>query len=113
MQNLLRPAGAVAARADGGARARERVGAYWEDKFNRIDLPAMALTIAAVVSALSIDGAATAYELSKKGFRTLSIDKLPAAGYGPTSNSCAIIIYPKWLQQKVVFTPKHCKPAWS
>jgi len=45
----------------------------------------------AVIIGAGIIGAATAYELCKKGYRTLSIDKLPAAGYGPTSNSCAII----------------------
>jgi len=44
-----------------------------------------------VIIGAGVIGAATAYELSKKGYRTLSIDKLPAAGYGPTSNSCAII----------------------
>ena len=38
-----------------------------------------------------IIGAATAFELAKLGYRTLSVDKLPAAGYGPTSASCAII----------------------
>ena len=38
-----------------------------------------------------IIGCATAFELSKKGHRTLNIDKNPAAGYGSTSNSCAIV----------------------
>jgi sarcosine oxidase subunit beta len=36
-------------------------------------------------------GAATAYELCKRGYKTLNIDKLPTSGYGPTSNSCAIV----------------------
>ncbi|MEE8123580.1 MAG: FAD-dependent oxidoreductase, partial [Alphaproteobacteria bacterium] len=45
----------------------------------------------AIIIGAGVIGAATAYELSKKGYRTLSVDKLPAAGYGPTSNSCAII----------------------
>ncbi|NIM71927.1 MAG: FAD-dependent oxidoreductase [Gammaproteobacteria bacterium] len=45
----------------------------------------------AIIIGAGVIGAAIAYELSKKGCRTLSIDKLPAAGYGPTSNSCAII----------------------
>ena len=45
----------------------------------------------AIIIGAGVIGAATAYELSRKGFRTLSVDKLPAAGYGPTSNSCAII----------------------
>ena len=36
-------------------------------------------------------GAATAYELCKRGYKTLNIDRLPTSGYGPTSNSCAIV----------------------
>ena len=31
------------------------------------------------------------YELAKRGWRTLNLDKLPAAGYGSTGASCAII----------------------
>ena len=45
----------------------------------------------AVIIGAGVIGAATAYELGKRGYRTLSVDKNPAAGYGPTSNSCAII----------------------
>ena len=45
----------------------------------------------AIIIGAGVIGAATAFELCKRGYRTLSIDKLPAAGYGPTSNSCAII----------------------
>ncbi len=44
-----------------------------------------------VIVGAGIIGAAIGYELSKKGRRTLNIDMLPAAGYGSTSNSCAII----------------------
>jgi len=45
----------------------------------------------AVIIGAGIIGAATAFELCKKGYRTLSVDMNPAAGYGPTSASCAII----------------------
>ncbi|HEY5701449.1 MAG TPA: FAD-dependent oxidoreductase, partial [Gammaproteobacteria bacterium] len=45
----------------------------------------------AIIIGAGIIGAAVGLELSKKGFRTLNLDKLPAAGYGSTSNSCAII----------------------
>lgn len=45
----------------------------------------------AVIIGAGVIGAATAFELAKRGYRTVSVDKLPAAGYGPTSNSCAII----------------------
>jgi sarcosine oxidase, subunit beta len=44
-----------------------------------------------VIIGAGIIGSAVAYELGKRGYRTLNIDKLPAAGYGPTSNSCAIV----------------------
>ncbi len=45
----------------------------------------------AVIIGAGIIGAACGFELAKKGWKTLNIDKLPAAGYGSTSNSCAII----------------------
>jgi len=45
----------------------------------------------AIVIGAGVIGAALAFELAKKGYRTLNVDKLPAAGYGPTSASCAIV----------------------
>jgi len=45
----------------------------------------------AVIIGAGVIGAAIAYELGKRGYKTLNIDKLPASGYGPTSNSCAIV----------------------
>ena len=45
----------------------------------------------AIIIGAGIIGAATAFELSKMGWKTLNVDMLPAAGYGSTSNSCAII----------------------
>jgi sarcosine oxidase subunit beta len=45
----------------------------------------------AIIVGAGIIGAATAYELAKRGRRTLNVDKLPAAGYGSTGSSCAII----------------------
>ena len=45
----------------------------------------------AIVIGAGVIGAAIGYELSKAGRRTLNIDKLPAAGFGSTSNTCAII----------------------
>ena len=44
-----------------------------------------------IVIGAGVIGCAIAFELAKKGFKTLNIDKLPTAGFGPTSNSCAII----------------------
>jgi len=51
----------------------------------------MADTYDAVIIGAGIIGAAVGYELAKDGKRTLNVDALPAAGYGSTSNSCAII----------------------
>jgi len=48
-------------------------------------------TYDAIIIGAGVIGAAVGYELAKKGRRTLNIDFLPAAGYGSTSNSCAII----------------------
>src|SRR5437870_4725828 len=52
----------------------------------------------AIVIGAGVIGAAVAFELCKRGYRTLNIDKLPAAGYGPTSASCAIVrfTYSTW-----------------
>ncbi len=51
----------------------------------------MSQTADAVIIGAGIIGAATALELSRKGLKTISVDKNPAAGYGSTSGSCAII----------------------
>lgn len=45
----------------------------------------------AIIIGAGVIGACTAFELAKAGWKTLSIDKLPEAGYGSTSASCAII----------------------
>jgi sarcosine oxidase subunit beta len=45
----------------------------------------------AIIIGAGIIGGCTALELCKRGWRTLNLDKLPAAGYGSTGASCAII----------------------
>jgi len=45
----------------------------------------------AIIIGAGVIGAAVAFELAQKGCRTLNADKLPAAGYGSTSGSCAVI----------------------
>jgi sarcosine oxidase subunit beta len=45
----------------------------------------------AVIIGAGIIGASIAFELAKKGYRTLNVDKLGAAGAGSTINTCAII----------------------
>ena len=44
-----------------------------------------------VIIGAGVIGAALAYELSRRGLSTLSLDALPSAGYGSTSNSSAIV----------------------
>lgn len=44
-----------------------------------------------IIIGAGISGAAIAFELSKKGYKTLTVDKLTAAGFGSTANTCAII----------------------
>jgi glycine/D-amino acid oxidase-like deaminating enzyme len=51
----------------------------------------MSETADAVIIGAGVIGCAVAFELAKGGYRTLSIDKLPAAGYGSTSSSSAVV----------------------
>lgn len=45
----------------------------------------------AIIIGAGIIGAPIGFELAKKGYKTLNIDKLPTSGYGSTSSSCAIV----------------------
>jgi sarcosine oxidase subunit beta len=45
----------------------------------------------AIIVGAGIIGCSVAFELAKKGKKTLNIDKLGSSGHGSTSNSCAII----------------------
>jgi len=45
----------------------------------------------AIIIGAGIIGTSTALELARKGYRTLNVDKLSAAGAGSTANTCAII----------------------
>lgn len=45
----------------------------------------------AVIIGAGIIGTCIAFELAKKGWKTLIVDKLPAAGQGSTANTCAIV----------------------
>jgi sarcosine oxidase, subunit beta len=51
----------------------------------------MARSYDAIIIGAGVIGACTAFELAKRGWKTLNVDKLPAAGYGSTGSSCAII----------------------
>lgn len=45
----------------------------------------------AIIIGAGVIGCAIAFEMTKRGYKTLNIDKLPAAGFGSTSNSGAIV----------------------
>jgi sarcosine oxidase subunit beta len=51
----------------------------------------MTQTSDAIVIGAGIMGTATAFELAKLHYRPVVVDKLPAAGYGSTGSSCAVI----------------------
>lgn len=51
----------------------------------------MAQKFDTIIIGAGIIGCCVGYELAKRGQKTLNIDKLPEAGYGSTSDSCAII----------------------
>lgn len=51
----------------------------------------MTETADAIIIGAGVIGAAIALEMNRSGRRTISVDKNPMAGYGPTSGSCAII----------------------
>ncbi|MYE77281.1 MAG: FAD-binding oxidoreductase, partial [Acidimicrobiaceae bacterium] len=44
-----------------------------------------------MVVGAGVIGAAIAFELGRRGRQVLCVDKLPAAGFGSTVNSCAIV----------------------
>ena len=45
----------------------------------------------AIIIGAGVIGCCVAFELAKKGYKTLNVDKLAEAGSGSTSNSCAVI----------------------
>ena len=51
----------------------------------------MAHTADAIIIGAGVIGAATAFELAKLGWTTISVDRNTQAGHGSTSGSCAII----------------------
>lgn len=51
----------------------------------------MSETCDVLIIGAGIIGTSIAFELSKKGYKTRNVDKLPAAGNGSTSNTCAVI----------------------
>ena len=62
-----------------------------------------------------IIGANISFELNKKGYKTINVDKLPASGYGSTSNSCACIrfSYSSWEGVAMAYEGAHYWKNWN
>ncbi len=69
----------------------------------------------AVIIGAGIIGANIGFELAKAGYRTLNVDKLPAAGYGSTASSCAIIRthYSTWPGVAMAWEGLHYWERWA
>ncbi|MGH3649752.1 MAG: NAD(P)/FAD-dependent oxidoreductase [Acidimicrobiia bacterium] len=69
----------------------------------------------AVIIGAGIIGANLGFEMSKAGYKTLNIDKLPAAGYGSTANSCAIVRthYSTWPGVAMAYEGFHFWKDWA
>lgn len=69
----------------------------------------------AVVIGAGVIGSAVAFELAKRGLSVIVVDKLPAAGYGSTSASSAIIRFHYSTEAGVALAweAKHCWDAWA
>lgn len=69
----------------------------------------------AIIIGAGIIGANIGFEMSKAGYRTLNIDKLPAAGYGSTANSCAIVRthYSTWAGVVMAYEGFHYWQEWE
>ncbi len=69
----------------------------------------------AIIIGAGIIGANLGFEMSKAGYQTLNIDKLPAAGYGSTANSCAIVRthYSTWAGVAMAYEGFHYWKDWD
>ena len=68
-----------------------------------------------IIIGAGIIGANIGFELSKAGYKTLNVDKLPAAGYGSTANSCAIVRthYSTWPGVAMAYEGFHYWKDWE
>lgn len=69
----------------------------------------------AIIIGAGIIGSNLGFEMSKGGYKTLNIDKLPAAGYGSTANSCAIVRthYSTWPGVAMAYEGFHYWKDWA
>jgi sarcosine oxidase subunit beta len=72
-------------------------------------------TYDAIIIGAGIIGSNLGFEMSKAGYATLNIDKLPAAGYGSTANSCAIVRchYSTWAGVAMSYEGFHFWRDWA
>jgi sarcosine oxidase subunit beta len=68
-----------------------------------------------IIIGAGIIGANIGFEMAKAGYKTLNIDKLPAAGYGSTANSCAIVRchYSTWPGVAMAYEGFHYWKDWD
>ncbi len=69
----------------------------------------------AIIIGAGIIGANIGFELSKAGYKTVNIDKNPAAGYGSTANSCSIVRthYSTWAGVAMAYEGYHYWKDWK
>lgn len=69
----------------------------------------------AIIIGAGVIGCGIAFELAKRGYQTLNIDKLPDAGSGSTSNSCGLIrfFYSTWDGVAMSFEGYHYWKNWG
>ena len=69
----------------------------------------------AIIIGAGVIGCALAFEMGKQGYRTLNVDKLPAAGYGSTASSGAIIRchYSTWAGVALSYEGFHFWKEWT
>ena len=68
-----------------------------------------------IIIGAGVIGTAIALALCRRGYRTLNIDKNPAAGYGSTSNSCAVVRFSFSTENsiKLAFEGYHYWKNWA
>ncbi len=68
-----------------------------------------------IIIGAGVIGCAIALHLCRKGYRTLNVDKHPAAGFGSTSNSCAVVrfSYSTANSIKLAFEGYHYWKNWE
>ncbi len=68
-----------------------------------------------VIIGAGVIGCAIALQLSRKGYKTINIDKNPEVGYGSTSNSCAVVrfSYSSLATTALAFEGYHYWKNWT